>query len=149
MNCDVFGPQIPGCIFPFFVCLRSVVSFILFKMLVMSLYFTYPQANFDSFSQSSNLPYPPNKWPSYPTHFHDCAIHIYASIFCGSRDLLSEILVCRDCHHLVLLHFFTFQEENNRIRRFIAYPLHGAAHTFRFFLNRKGRSICSHTFLAI
>ena len=51
------------------------------------------------------------------------------------------ILVCRDCHHLVLFHLYTFfRKKNNRIHFSIAYPLHGASLSFRNFFKQKGQA---------
>ena len=65
------------------------------------------------------------------THFHGCAISIYASISCGFLDLLSSFLCARIAtSHTPPLKTLFFQGDNNHIHLFIAYPPHGAPHTF-------------------
>ena len=102
MNWINFGSQTFGCLFLkplFFVFLfvfsvRSVDSFILFRTEVTNLYFSSGVFSFSL--QQSSLPCPPNTWASYPTHFHNCAISINASIS------FFIVLVCRECAMLSL-----------------------------------------------
>ena len=92
VNCNIFGSQISGCffldplLFVFFLC--SVDSFIFIQNesdeLALLLW-----CLFSSLSQQSSLPCPHSLWSSYPTHFHDCAISIYASVSRGFLDLPS------------------------------------------------------------
>ena len=57
--------------------------------------------------------------------------------FSGSSFI---ILICWDCHNVVLLHLYTFSQGiNQSIRFFIAHPLHGAPHTFRNLFIQKGQ----------
>ena len=98
VHSDVFGTQIPGCLFLkpsflhlsflFFMC--SVESFILFRMLVMNLYlssgeFCFFLAVIQSFLLAQRV-------PSYPTRSPGCATPACAFILNGFQDLPSSFL---------------------------------------------------------
>ena len=123
----------------FFVCLCSVVSFILIKMYVMNLYFSSGEFCFFLAIIQPSFPAQQVVILSHTLprlcHSHLC-LHLVR--FSGSSFI---ILACRDCHHLVLLHLYTFfSEKITAFTFFIAYPLRGAPHTFRNFFTQKGQA---------
>ena len=75
-------------------------------------------------------------------HLHLCFHLVW---FSGSRFI---ILVCRECHHLVLLHLYFLESITAFDFASQTHPMAGLILS-AFFSCRKGKPICIHIFLAI
>ena len=106
---------------------------------------------FSFFLQSFNLLHLPNMWPSYPTHFHGCAIPTDASILCDFRDLLSSFLYVGIATMSCFSRKTFFWVSKSQHSFCFTNPSHGTPHTFRnlFTQEGQGRLIWPHIFLAI
>ena len=84
------------------------------------------------------------------THSLDCATFRLCFHLVRFWDLLSIILVCRDYHHAVLLHLYTFFKENITAFSFSFHAHPMARHTLSAFSSyRNGSFISTHILLTI